>query len=117
KKPLGITILRIRELPEKLWPLSVGNMYGVGKKTAEKLNKVSIYTIGELAQADTYALTQLLGINGERLKNRANGIDPRPVDPESVNEFKSIGNSQTLRDDTVDKNEVYTLLEKLSEKV
>lgn len=117
KKPLGITILRIRELPEKLWPFPVGTMYGVGKKTAAKLNKIGIYTIGELAQADTYALTQLLGINGERLKNRANGKDPRPVDPESVNEFKSIGNSQTLRHDTIDKHEVFTLLGKLSEKV
>jgi len=97
KKPLGITVLRIRDLSKVLWPLHVKDMYGIGKKTAEKLNEMKINTIGELAKADTYELTQRLGINGERLKNRANGFDPRPVDPEAVNEFKSIGNSRTLK--------------------
>ena len=37
KKPLGITVLRIRDLPTKLWPLPIDKMYGVGEKTAEKL--------------------------------------------------------------------------------
>src|SRR5699024_8214004 len=37
KKPIGITKLRKRDIPSKLWPLPVGNMYGIGKKTAEKL--------------------------------------------------------------------------------
>src|SRR5690625_837416 len=77
KKPLGITILRIRELSKELWPLPIEKMYGVGEKTANKLHKIKIETIGDLAKADVYALTQLLGINGERLKNRANGIDTR----------------------------------------
>src|SRR5690606_33609023 len=45
KKPLGITILRIRDLPQKLWPLPIDKMYGVGKKTAEKMRKLNIQTI------------------------------------------------------------------------
>lgn len=114
KKPLGITVLRIRDLPTILWPLEVDNMYGVGKKTADKLRSIQIETIHQLANADTYALRHLLGINGERLKNRANGIDPRAVDPESVNEFKSIGNSQTLPNDTTDERVIKGLLRKLS---
>lgn len=114
KKPLGITVLRIRDLPTVLWPLEVDNMYGVGKKTADKLRSIQIETIHQLANADTYALRHLLGINGERLKNRANGIDPRAVDPESVNEFKSIGNSQTLPNDTTDERVIKGLLRKLS---
>lgn len=117
KKPLGITILRIRELPTKLWPLEIDHMYGVGKKTAEKLRQIEINTIGELAQADSYSLTQLLGINGERLKNRANGIDPRHVNPDSVNDFKSIGNSTTLREDTTDISKIKITLDKLSASV
>ncbi|NAP00283.1 DNA polymerase IV, partial [Halomonas sp. MG34] len=60
---------------------------------------------------------QLLGINGERLKNRANGIDNRPVDPDAIFEFKSIGSSQTLPYDTVDEQEVRRLLAILSENV
>jgi len=117
KKPLGITVLRKRELPQTLWPLPVEEMYGVGKKTAEKLHLIEVQTIGDLAKKDTYALTHLLGINGERLKNRANGIDARPVDPDAVNEFKSIGNSQTLPHDTTDEVEIRNLLKELSSKV
>src|SRR5699024_9777690 len=49
KKPLGITVLRKRDVEQKLWPLPVDKMYGVGKKTAEKLHKIKIRTIGELA--------------------------------------------------------------------
>lgn len=117
KKPLGITVLRIRDLPDKLWPLPIGKMYGIGEKTAEKLHKVNIKTIGSLAKADVYTVTQLLGINGERLINRANGIDPRVVDPDSINEFKSIGNSQTLPYDTTDEREIRYVLLQLATRV
>ena len=117
KKPLGITVLRIRDLPTKLWPLAIDKMYGVGEKTAEKLKKMNIRTIGDLAKADVYAVSQMLGINGERLINRANGLDPRPVDPDSVNDFKSIGNSQTLPHDTTDMTEMIQILSQLADRV
>lgn len=117
KKPLGITVLRKRDLPKTLWPLPVDQMYGVGEKTADKLQKINIRTIGELAKRDVYDLTHLLGINGERLKNRANGIDLRPVDPDAINEFKSIGSSQTLPTDTTDEAEINQLFKRLSTSV
>ena len=114
KKPLGITILRKRDLPTKLWPLRVGEMHGVGEKTEEKLNDLNIYTIGDLANADDYILKHRLGINGERLKNRANGIDSRAVDPDAVYDLKSIGSSRTLPYDTTDEREVFALIDQLS---
>lgn len=117
QKPLGITILRIRDLPSKLWPLPIENMYGVGEKTAEKLHSMDILTIEQLAKADVYTVSHILGINGERLINRANGIDTRIVDPDSVNEFKSIGNSQTLREDTTDLMIIHTTLDHLAGRV
>lgn len=117
KKPLGITVLRKRELPDKLWPLPVREMYGIGEKTAEKLNKMKIETIGDLANRDVYELKQALGINGERLRNRANGIDASPVDPNAVNEFKSIGSSQTLPEDTTDRTVIDSLMNELAENV
>src|SRR5690625_1654783 len=80
KKPIVITILRIRDIPQTLWPLPVNHMYGVGEKTAEKLNQLEIHTIEDLATADVDTVTHVLGINGERLINRANGIDKRNVD-------------------------------------
>ena len=106
KKPLGITVLRKRELAHVLWPLDVGEMHGVGAKTKEKLNQIDIYTIGDLAKADDVVLKRVLGINGVRLIKRANGEDHRPVDPDSVFDFKSVGNSETLRQDTTDDDPV-----------
>lgn len=117
KKPLGITILRIRDLPNKLWPLPIEKMYGVGKKTAEKMHEMNIKTIGDLAKADVYILSQILGINGERLVQRAKGIDPRRVDPDSVHDFKSIGNSTTLRYDTTDDGKIKQVLQQLAGRI
>ena len=59
----------------------------------------------------------MLGINGVRLKERANGIDSRPVDPESIFDYKSVGNSTTLPRDSTNQKELIGILEKLSEKV
>ncbi|MBM7552372.1 DNA polymerase IV [Thalassobacillus pellis] len=117
KKPMGITVLRKRDLPEKLWPLPIEEMYGVGEKTAQKLRRYGITTIEGLAKHDVLELKRVLGVNGERLQNRANGIDNRPVDPDAVNEFKSIGSSTTLSEDTTDDLEVRQVLRKLSNKV
>ncbi|MEH7178644.1 DNA polymerase IV [Neobacillus vireti] len=117
KKPMGITILRKRDIPSVLWPLNTNEMHGVGKKTAEKLTTIGIHTIGELAAGNEIQLKSLLGINGIRIKERANGIDPRPVDPDAVSEFKSIGNSTTLPKDTSNQQELNRVLESLAETV
>ncbi|MBM7598046.1 DNA polymerase-4 [Virgibacillus halotolerans] len=117
EKPLGITVLRKRELPQTLWLLPVEEMYGVGEKTAAKLHAIEVKTIGDLAEKDVYQLKQVLGINGERLKNRANGDDDRPVDPDAIYDFKSIGSSQTLPHDTVDETEIRNLLHQLADNV
>lgn len=42
KKPMGITVLRKREIQQKLWVLPIGEMYGVGDRTEEKLQKLGI---------------------------------------------------------------------------
>lgn len=117
KKPLGITVLRKRDIQTLLWPLNTNEMHGVGKKTAEKLTTIGIHTIGDLAKGNEIQLKSLLGINGIRIKERANGIDNRPVDPESVSEFKSIGNSTTLPRDESNQQELFRVLGTLSETV
>lgn len=117
KKPLGITILRKRDVQDKLWPLQVSEMHGIGRKTAEKLHTINIYTIGDLAQTNDISLKKILGINGIRLKERANGIDTRPVDTQSIFDYKSVGNSTTLPRDTTNQKELTGILEKLSKQV
>ena len=117
KKPMGITVLRKREVPQLLWPLEVIEMHGVGEKTAMKLNNINLKTIGDLAKADDYKLRTALGINGERLKQRANGEDEREVDPNSIYDTKSVGNSTTLHADETDLKELRKTIEMLSGKV
>jgi DNA polymerase IV len=117
KKPLGITILRKRDIPSVLWSLNTNEMHGVGNKTAEKLKTIGIHTIGDLAKGNEIQLKSLLGINGLRIKERANGMDNRPVDPEAVSEFKSIGNSTTLPRDESNQQELFRVLASLAETV
>ncbi|MBT2754817.1 DNA polymerase IV [Mesobacillus foraminis] len=117
KKPMGITILRKRDVSRILWPLDVGEMHGVGKKTAEKLESIGIRTIADLAGSNEIQIKALLGINGARLRERANGVDSRPVDPESIYDFKSIGNSTTLPRDIANQQELLKVLDKLADQV
>ncbi|MDN4493435.1 DNA polymerase IV [Ureibacillus aquaedulcis] len=117
KKPMGITVLRKRDVKERLWPLPVIEMHGVGESTAKKLAAIKINTIGELANVDEYLIRQALGKNGVRLRMRANGEDSREVDPNAIYETKSVGNSTTLPFDETDMEELEKTFLKLSEKV
>ena len=117
QKPMGITVLRKRDVPAILWPMEVEEMHGIGKKTGEKLRAVGIATIQDLAKGDAVQLKALLGINGHRLKERANGEDKRIVDPDAANEFKSIGNSTTLPRDATNQQELFSILDALAFKV
>jgi DNA polymerase IV len=117
KKPMGITVLRKREVQEVLWPLPVIEMHGVGKRTAEKLNAHQLFTIGDLAAADEREMAKKFGKNGARLKLRANGIDDRPVDPNAIYDTKSVGNSTTLPRDEAEYYVLKETIEKLSRKV
>lgn len=114
KKPLGITVLRKRDVPKKLWPLPIADMHGVGAKTAEKLTAIGIRTIGDLAAADKAQIAALLGQYGEMLHERANGRDARPVDPEAEAVFKSISQSTTLPEDIVSEEEARRVFQRLA---
>ncbi|MGZ0085694.1 DNA polymerase IV [Caldibacillus thermoamylovorans] len=117
KKPLGISVLRKRDVPTTLWPLPVEQMHGVGDKTAEKLYTLGLYTIGDVAKADRALLEQVLGVYGPRLQERANGIDPRPVDPAAGEKRKSIGHSTTLPYDIEEEQKLLAVLRQLAESV
>lgn len=117
KKPMGITVLRKRDIPDKLWPLPVIEMHGVGESTAKKLASIKINTIGDLAHIEEHVIRQALGKNGVRLRSRANGEDQREVDPNSIYDTKSVGNSTTLPIDETDIAEIERTFEKLAGKV
>jgi DNA polymerase-4 len=117
KKPMGITVLRKREIQQTLWPLDVGEMHGVGSKTKEKLNGIGIAAIGDLARFDRKLIKQKMGNIGEKLWDRANGIDDRAVDPEAWSDFKSIGSSTTLPKDIDTEPKLNEVLYYLAESV
>ncbi|MEV6332266.1 hypothetical protein [Streptomyces sp. NPDC051909] len=64
-----------------LAPLDIGALYGVGTKTAEALRRYGLHTIGALAAQPEDVVCRLVGKYGRTLRQRARGIDPRPVVP------------------------------------
>ncbi len=117
KKPMGITVLRKRSIQQLLWSKPVIDMHGIGESTATRLKSIHIETIGELAQANEGLLKEKIGKNGLRLRQRANGIDDRPVDPDSIYDTKSVGTSTTLPIDETDEQNLRVLFRQLSNKV
>ena len=117
KKPMGITVLRKREVSQQLWHLPVIEMHGVGESTSKKLESLGIITIGNIASASPEILKSKLGKAGARLYNRSHGIDDREVNPESIFETKSVGNSTTLPYDETNMDELQKVLRRLSGKV
>ncbi|MFU8786738.1 MAG: DNA polymerase IV [Candidatus Izemoplasmataceae bacterium] len=96
KKPLGITVLRKRDIEEKLWPLPIEKMHGIGKKTVPNLKLLGIDTIKDLAlYKDMNTLSKFLGNQTDSFIAKANGIDHRQVDPSRAETVQSIGNSKT----------------------
>lgn len=111
-------LLYSKDMKEKIWPLPVSNICGIGRKTAEKLNLLSIYTIGELAVANPNIVQRKLGINGIKLWNMANGNDNREVlDFYDRPEIKSVGNGSTFKSDLKNKDDVTKILLVLAIKV
>lgn len=104
KKPLGITILRKREIDKLLWPLEINKMYGVGKKTNLKLRNIGINTIGELANySNLNLLEKTIGPTfSKTLIAWANGVADDIVDPTKYDEISSISNSHTFDHDQID---------------
>ena len=116
KKPMGITVLRIREVPQKLWPLTIGDMRGVGKKTLPYLEELGIRTIGDLAQwKDPEQLRMIFGKNTEQMIARANGHDDRQIELET--DPKSMGVSETFLEDVTDYDELRGMLRTLSRRL
>ena len=112
KKPMGITVLRIRDVPEKMWPLPIKEMQGIGKRTVPLMEDLNIHTIKDLAtHQDLNALKPVLGKNIESMIKRANGYDDRTLMTDY--DSKSMGISETLLEDVTDYDELRGLIRTL----
>ena len=118
KKPDAVTEITPENYKLKVWTLPVEDLLYVGKATQQKLNRMGIKTIGDLAQADEQTLVNLLGKWGSYLHTFANGKDESPVTKIGEEEsIKSIGNSLTVYRDLVDDNDVEPVIYLLADSV
>ena len=106
KKPMGITVVRKRDIEKKLFPLDIADMFGIGKKTSPKLKEMGINTIGDLYRN----LEDLKDFFGDKMylyiKNTLEGKSSDIVDPERYSTFSSIGNSRTSAHPLINEDEI-----------
>lgn len=119
KKPMGITIIHRKDIARILYPLPIESFFGIGKKTAPKLRKMGINTIGDLAKLineDDPEIKKEFGRFYYGIKDWISGygsdeVETEPWDP------KSIGNSTTFKFDTNNFEEIKEYVRELSKEV
>jgi DNA polymerase-4 len=112
-KPDGLTILLGENVREKLDPLSVSVIPGIGKKTLARLHDINIFSVGDLRLAPDRDLESIFGRYAQRTRERAAGVDDRPV--VSSREEKSISAEETYDVDLGDRGEMERELLRLAE--
>ena len=116
EKPDGLVEIRAEDAVRRIAPLPVRRLWGVGRRTEEKLLAQGIKTIGEMQQADEKKLARSLGRRAAHaLKELSFGRDERRVEPD--HEAKSIGKEVTFERDLESAEEAERELLALAEKV
>ena len=116
EKPNKVHTLFPEEVPVKMWPLPIGELFMAGRSSVETMKKLEIYTIGDLANTDPAILELHLKSHGRKLWEFANGLDDSEV--ESVRaEAKGVGNSTTLPKDLTTEEEALSVLKNLAASV
>ena len=116
EKPDKIHTLFPDEIPQKMWPLPIGELFMAGRSSVEVFKKLEINTIGDLAHADVNVITLHLKSHGRMLWNFANGIGDDKVQYEPE-EAKGVGNSTTLSEDATTYEEARDVFRELAQSV
>ncbi|MDY3249806.1 MAG: DNA polymerase IV [Candidatus Choladocola sp.] len=116
RKPDRVHTLWKHEIPARMWPLPVSELFFVGRATAKKLFALGIRTIGDLAAADPVLLRNHLKKQGEIIWGFANGTDVSVVQSEPPAN-KGYGNSTTIAFDVCDGSVARLVLLSLAETV
>jgi DNA polymerase IV len=115
-KPNGLFVVPAAGVLDFLHPLPVTALWGVGERTGEQLHRLGIRTVGDLAATPRDTLRRAVGsAAADHLGALADGVDPRPVQPDEVE--KSISADRTLEFDLTTEDEVGRELLRLSEDV
>lgn len=116
KKPDLVHTLFPEEVPQKMWPLPVRDLFMVGRSSARTLELLGIRTIGDLAHTDPAILTSHLKPHGQTIWEYANGLEYTPIDTRR-HIAKGIGNSTTLSSDVTETAAARKVLLSLAESV
>lgn len=108
-KPDGFVYIAPDEVRRYLDPLPVQRIWGIGPRTAERLNDAGIYTAGQLRQTGRDVMESLFGEHGHDLVLRAAGVDERPVKP--TRPRRSISQESTFDEDIHDLEALRPLLD------
>lgn len=101
KKPLGITIIKKKDVPSIIWPLKIQDCYGIGKASSAKLIELGIKTIGDFVNSNDYRVREVLGSYYETALAQCKGEVAERITLK-FEPPKSIGNSHTLEHNTDD---------------
>ena len=115
-KPYKIHTLYQNEIKEKMFPLPIDDLFGIGKQTSMKLHQLNIHTISDLAHADPTYLYKYFKNSATKMIEWTNGIDDSEVISEAV-ERKGISNTTTLPKDMNTTEEIFPILHAISENV
>ncbi|MFN2340821.1 MAG: UV damage repair protein UvrX [Halanaerobium sp.] len=116
-KKTGLCRWDYEDIPDKLWPLKLSDCWGIGSRTEKKLNKIGVYTVGELAQLPLDYLENKFGIIGNQLYYHAWGIDYSQVEGHFNDRKKAVGRGITLYRDYTELDEIKTVIFNLAEEV
>lgn len=119
EKPDKVHTLFPEEVPVKMWPLPVRDLFMVGRASAAKLELLGIKTIGDLAKMDPVLIEAHLKSHGRTIWEYANGIESVHIDERTKTDTsnKGIGNSTTLSADVTTEEAARKVLLELSESV
>ncbi len=115
-KPDRVHPLFKEDIPVKMWPLPVGDLFMVGRRTEKKLRERGITTIGELAAMDPKYMYRWMKKPGLTIWNFANGIENSSILLDSP-PYKSISNSTTMPFDVETKKDCKRVLLAISENI
>ena len=108
----GIATLYEKDIKTKLWPITpLTKIWGIGERTAAKLNAMGIYTMGDLANSNKEYIHDHFGIIGDQLVDHANGIDESDIHETYIPKSNSVSLGQVLFKDFNRKNAVTIIRE------
>lgn len=115
EKPDGFTVIKADEIQQRLDPLPVSRIWGVGKATLEKFHRLNVHSIGQLRALSKEQLQAEFGRSGDHFWKLARGIDHRSVVADR--EAKSISHEHTFAADIDDADALKAWLLELTEQV